>query len=97
MTDRTKWRLRESGREITLAWAGGEFIPSEHMSLKVRTASGTCRAPIWIPEPDWSTRDGETGIPIDPDERSSIDPSSVGRGRSWDSGGRFVTPSKKRK
>jgi hypothetical protein len=71
--DPTKWRLRESGRLITLEWVAGEFLPSEYMSLKVRTASGICRAPIWIPEPDWSTRDGETGIPIAPDDRSSID------------------------
>jgi hypothetical protein len=71
LQNRARWQLRQSGREIILAWRdGGEFIPCERMTLRVRTSSGTCSAPIWIPEPDWSTRDQKTGMPIARDQWS---------------------------
>ncbi len=72
VADRGKWRLQQSGRQIVLNWVGGEFIACERMTLRIRTASGSCSAPVWVPEPDWSKRDEKTGIPIatDSDEWS---------------------------
>jgi hypothetical protein len=64
VSDRARWRFAQSGGEIVLDWIGGEFIACERMTVRIRTASGLCSAPVWVPEPDWSKRDTKTGIPI---------------------------------
>jgi len=67
VADRSKWRLRQQGRQIVLNWIGGEFVACERMTLRIRTTSGSCSAPEWVPEPDWSKRDRKTGIPFAPE------------------------------
>ncbi|MDK2744410.1 MAG: hypothetical protein NDI90_16030 [Nitrospira sp. BO4] len=66
VSERARWQLRQSGCHIVLDWMGDEFTACERMTLKIKTASGSCSAPVWVPEPDWSKRDRATGIPIAP-------------------------------
>jgi hypothetical protein len=69
--DPLHWQAETQGKNFFLRWHGDEdFIPCESMSLEVRTATGRCSAPIWIPDPDWARRDTTTGVPLAPDEWS---------------------------
>ena len=71
VSDPRRWRTATQGKNLILRWHGDDdFIPCERMNLAVRTATGRCSAPIWVPDPDWSRRDVKTGVPLAPDDWS---------------------------